>query len=461
MANKDVFLKYACTFEKVKEAIKVHRQREGTLPGHEGECLVGFGVHRKSTFKELYDAKDRERKSYVEFIRKKKLTQTGSKMDALKKYILQRDQKKIRAAEKRSSSASSASQPVPSHLASPPPTQSSHSQPATVNEPTDADLLASAMEVETQAAPPSTPIRSPRLEQRATPRLSAASEVVLPEPWKRSLPKEQHEWISRALFRNQGGRAVLTDNLQMWWYPPQPRLLYHQPPSSPDVFFTWPLCLWMPYKMWSYKLICISPHCRRSGQRLTACGLYKTLRRVLNLHGWYFLAMEYLECQRCHKKLSAWSYDILDQLDPAHRRMFPAILTYRWPKKLAGTAAWVNNVGNEHGQVLMSVLTSHEGQGLLPMTTGLVRRDCCSSAGTSRAAVMFSEWSDLMVRLDVWHFMRRFAAGHPHYGLFMAKLSVWIFVWDDVSLLREGKMRELEQQHGIKGLTEEQLHTWG
>ncbi|XP_055024627.2 uncharacterized protein [Misgurnus anguillicaudatus] len=329
MANKDVFLKYACTFEKVKQALKVRRQREGTLPGHEGDCLVGFGVHRKSTFKELYDAKDRERKSYVEFIRKKKLTQTGSKMDALKKYILQRDQKKIRAAEKRSSSASSASQPVPSHLASPPPTQSSHSQPATVNEPTDADLLASAMEVETQAAPPSTPIRSPRLEQRATPRLSAASEVVLPEPWKRSLPKEQHEWISRALFRNQGGRAVLTDNLQMWWYPPQPRLLYHQPPSSPDVFFTWPLCLLMPYKMWSYKLICISPHCRRSGQRLTACGLYKTLRRVLNLHGWYFLAMEYLECQRCHKKLSAWSYDILDQLDPAHHRMFPAILTYR------------------------------------------------------------------------------------------------------------------------------------
>ncbi len=133
---------------------------------------------------------------------------------------------------------------------------------------------------------------------------------------KRSLPKEQHEWIGHSLFSHQGGKAVLTDNLQMWWYPPQPCLQYHQPPALPDVFFTWPLCLWMPYRMWSYKLICSSPNSRRSGQRLTACGLYKTARRVLNLHGCYFLATEYLECQRCHKKL-----------DLAHHRMFPAILT--------------------------------------------------------------------------------------------------------------------------------------
>lgn len=62
MANKDAFLQYACTFEMVAEAIKVRRQREGTLPGCEGDCLVGFGVHKKSTYKELYDAKDRERK---------------------------------------------------------------------------------------------------------------------------------------------------------------------------------------------------------------------------------------------------------------------------------------------------------------------------------------------------------------------------------------------------------------
>ncbi len=120
----------------------------------------------------------------------------------------------------------------------------------------------------------------------------------------------------------------------------------------------------------------------------------------------------------------------------------------------------------------MSVLTSHEGQGLLPMTTSLVDRykaagvapptllyvdrDCCSAVGSSRAAAMFSSWDDLVVRLDVWHFLRRFTAGlhtdsHPLYGLFMAKLSACIFVWDegDVALLREAKRRELEQRQGI------------
>ncbi len=135
-------------------------------------------------------------------------------------------------------------------------------------------------------------------------------------PGSSSLPKEQHEWIGHSLFRHQGGNAVLTDNLQMWWYPPQPCLQYHQSPESPDCSSPGRCVCGMPYWMWSYKLICSSPNSRWSGQRLTACWLYKTVRRVLNLHGWYFLATEYLECQRCHKKL-----------DLAHHRMFPAILT--------------------------------------------------------------------------------------------------------------------------------------
>jgi len=62
MAKKDAFLQYACTFEMVAEAIKVRRQIKGTLPGCEGDCPEGFGVHKKSTYKELYEAKDRERK---------------------------------------------------------------------------------------------------------------------------------------------------------------------------------------------------------------------------------------------------------------------------------------------------------------------------------------------------------------------------------------------------------------
>jgi len=52
-------------------------------------------------------------------------------------------------------------------------------------------------------------------------------------------------------------------------------------------------------------------------------------------------------------------------------------------KKLAAhataTAAWVTNVGNKYRHVLMSILTDSEGNGLLPMTPGLVR--CYREAG--------------------------------------------------------------------------------
>ncbi|XP_048848221.1 uncharacterized protein LOC125718410 isoform X2 [Brienomyrus brachyistius] len=422
---------------------------------------------------------------------------------------------------------------------------------------------------------------------------AASEDVPLPEAWKAQLPKEQHEWLSRALFRrNKDGRPVLIDSLQLWWHPPAPRPVFHQPPASPAPFFTCPFFLWMPYRIWSFRLLCGQPNCHRAGQRLTSCGLYKTVRRVLDIDGWYFMATEYLECRLCKKKVAGWSRDVLEQLDPAHRAEFPAILTYRlscdlkvvwlmrqrslgnsvsvlynklreqhsetwmartlqylavcdrfqvpgadvrqvapppamvpvpspqWlltvhaedvrarigemkarvtsifgsvlkmdstkkvTKKLAGVAArtmaWSTNVGNEYGQVLMSVLTAHEGDGLLPMATGLMRRyreagipppkllyvnrDCCSSVGKSKAAAMFCEWEELVVRLDVWHLMRRFAVGvttdsHQLYGLFMAKLSSCIFEWDsaDVARLMQAVQAELEGKQGIVGLSEDQL----
>ncbi|CAC5390846.1 unnamed protein product [Mytilus coruscus] len=47
----------------------------------------------------------------------------------------------------------------------------------------------------------------------------------------------------------------------------------------------------------------------------------------------------------------------------------------------AGTAAWLTNVGNKHGQILMSVVTAGEGAGLDAMLSGLENR--YSDAGTS------------------------------------------------------------------------------
>ncbi len=152
-------------------------------------------------------------------------------------------------------------------------------------------------------------------------------QLLLPEGWKQTLPKEQHLWVSKALFiRDKSGRLALTKNLRLWWFPPGPRPLYMQPPSSPDGFFHAKLFLWVPYRMWAYKLLCTQPTCRRLGIQLTACGMYKTVRRVLDVSGWYFMGTEYLECRSCKKKLAAWSHDILNQLDPVHREK---VLTYR------------------------------------------------------------------------------------------------------------------------------------
>ncbi|KAL1274695.1 hypothetical protein QQF64_027509 [Cirrhinus molitorella] len=401
----------------------------------------------------------------------------------------------------------------------------------------------------------------------------------LPGHWKDHLPPFQHEWIRNTLFKAnpRTGKPELVSQLKLWWYPPQPPLIHTQPPASPDLFFCRPFFLWMPLKMWLFPLVCVRPDCGK--HRLTAAGLYRTVRKVLDIDGWYDLATEYLECKCCKKKYPAWSEDILGQLDMGHRSQFPALLTYRYScdnrvlrmmrertlgnsvtqlykklmeqhseawtqrvlqyltacepftrsslvqppvfaeppllpalpkpkwllavyardvlgrlhevkakitsvlgcvlkmdstkkvtKKLAGaasgTAAWCTNVGNEHGQVLVSVLTAAEGHGLDAMAAGLMKRyrdageaapkvmyvdrDCCNQHGQSRVKVMFSEWDELEVRLDIWHFMRRFAAGvtteaHPLYGIFMARLSACIFLWDpeDVAALRRAKEGEL------------------
>ncbi len=65
--------------------------------------------------------------------------------------------------------------------------------------------------------------------------------------------------------------------------------------------------------MWLFPLACVCPDCGK--HRLTAAGLYSTVRKVLDINGWYDLATEYLECKRCKKKYPAWSEDILGQLD--------------------------------------------------------------------------------------------------------------------------------------------------
>lgn len=171
---------------------------------------------------------------------------------------------------------------------------------------------------------------SPSVETAKTPDLSHHQPPAeLPSHWKDHLPPFQHEWIRNTLFKAnpRTGKPELVSQLKLWWYPPQPPLINTQPPASPDLFFCRPLFLWMPLKMWLFPLVCGRPNCGK--HRLTAAGLYRTVRKVLDIDGWYDLATEYLECKRCKKKYPAWSEDILGQLDMGHRSQFPALLTYR------------------------------------------------------------------------------------------------------------------------------------
>ncbi|RVE63408.1 hypothetical protein OJAV_G00135740 [Oryzias javanicus] len=144
-----------------------------------------------------------------------------------------------------------------------------------------------------------------------------------------------------------------------------------------------------------------------------------------------------------------------------------------------GTAQRLTSVGNEQGQVLISVLSAGEGPALDLMATGLTRRfqaagvkppdvlyvdgDCCKEAGPTELKAKFKQWPNLIVRLDFWHFMLRLADGvttaaHQLFPEFMVRLSACIFEWDagDIMELRKAKRAQLQQQ-GRPEMTERDL----
>ncbi|KAM9341602.1 uncharacterized protein ABDE67_015265 [Symphorus nematophorus] len=558
--NKDALASYAGLFQDFTAVVRRTRMREGSasVRGMD-QTLVGFGAHSSRSYQSLYDCTTTESRTYLQWLRRQKVA-PGSRMHTLQVYVLGRD------AEPGPPTAGRA-QPGPSTAGPPQP------GPSTAGPPQPGPSTAGSP----QPGPPTAgrALPGPSTAGPPGPLEAAASSgaKLLPKGWRQTLPEEQQDWVGRALFtRGAGGQPVLTGELRLWWFPPGDRPLYTQPPTSFHAFYQCRFFLWAPYRMWAYRLAC--PTC---GHRLTGAGLYKTIRRVLDMNVLYFMGTEYLECCSCHRKYAAWAQDILGQLDLAHQESFPAVLTYKlscdkvvigqmkertlgnsatrlrtalveqhtrewmsrsmrylsvlrklrvpgaapardatvplmhpvptvaWllsvyvrdtftrldetkarvtsifgtilkmdstkkmTKKLAGgaagTAAWVTNVGNEYGQVLMSVLTDSEGDGLLPMVAGLVRRyrdagkapsqvlyvdrDCCAAVGQCKISAMFGEWDQLVVRLDVWHLMRRFARGvttdsHQLYSLFMARLSFAMFEWDagDVARLRGAKQSE-------------------
>ncbi|XP_031172176.2 uncharacterized protein LOC116061928 isoform X3 [Sander lucioperca] len=378
-----------------------------------------------------------------------------------------------------------------------------------VNDPTDERASSSAniavSAPESQTVPASAPVLSPvavcATVSTADSRTETPEAVTsLPRLWSEGLPPEDHKWILKTVMKvGPKGKLQLQDHLKLWFFPPQPSPLYHQAPA-PDRFFAHPLLVWMPYKLWKVKVVCPNPVCGQ--HQLTGGGLHKRARQVLDVDRIYNMVTETLTCTKCRSTHVSWSQTVLKQLDLAHRSEFRVILTQnqdiltrvddikaritstygtilkmdstkKITKKLAGTAKgtalWLTSVGNEYGQILISVLTAQEGAGLDMMTAGLVKRyqqagvdppvalyvdcGCCTEVGETKLQARFSGWPDLTIRLDIWHFMRRLALGcttdaHQLYPIFMSRISACIFEWDaaDLALLREAKKQQLLSQ---------------
>ena len=144
----------------------------------------------------------------------------------------------------------------------------------------------------------------------------SCTDYPLPEGWKKSLPKEDHIWVSKALFKQSSSKDKAELDMskvnKFWWCPPQPMLRVHQRPTV-NTYFTWRRLLWMPRKLWQVRLHCPLDDCVK--HPLTSTGLYPHVRQVLDLDGYYSLVTEYLKCGNCKRKVISWRQGFLDRLD--------------------------------------------------------------------------------------------------------------------------------------------------
>ncbi|KAK3522710.1 hypothetical protein QTP86_030424, partial [Hemibagrus guttatus] len=142
----------------------------------------------------------------------------------------------------------------------------------------------------------------------------------LPLKLKKTLPLQDQRWIASTLFHGGG----LRPDLQLWYEPPGPSLIYHQA-STLGRFFTTRLFVWMPYHHWKVRPFC--PVCEK---RLSGAGLHKRARRVLDIDRYYLMVTETLRCTVCHVNYLSTSQTVLNQLDLPHQRLFCPILTYKY-----------------------------------------------------------------------------------------------------------------------------------
>jgi len=115
----------------------------------------------------------------------------------------------------------------------------------------------------------------------------------------------------------------LRTDLKLWSEPPGPALIYHQTPT-PDRFFTHPLMVWIPSRLWKVTVFC--PDC---GKQLTGSGVHKRSRKVLDIDRYHLMVSETLKCTVCSTQHLWTSQTVRNQLDLPHQQLFRLILTQR------------------------------------------------------------------------------------------------------------------------------------
>ncbi|CAB1425561.1 unnamed protein product [Pleuronectes platessa] len=257
--------------------------------------------------------------------------------------------------------------------------------------------------------PPSFPATSPDVVNLRPPVVNWVS--FLPKQFLRVINPADQEWIAQCLYKATG--CLRQEASKNWFLPPDPPKLTNVRPD-PMAYFRQRMFLWAPMRMWSIPIKCV-----QCNSKMHHSGIYPKAREVIDLDS------------------------------------------------------------SECGQLLNCVLTTVEGAGLDELCRGIVKRykkagepepeviyvdrDCCSGRGTSPVLSWLRPWKTT-VRLDIFHFMRRFTRGlttehHPIYGTFCSKLSNCIFEWDqdDICRLKEAKKSKLQKQHAGHAPTEAQV----
>ncbi|KAK2874526.1 hypothetical protein Q8A67_021679 [Cirrhinus molitorella] len=313
----------------------------------------------------------------------------------------------------------------------------------------------------------------------------ASQRVCLPAGWLHTLPEVDQRWMSKALFRwtAQGHPELVFSRVdRLWWYPPQVPLKTSYSPSLEN-YFGHPLLLWMPRKLWQVKLTCLHPDCQKV--LLTSAGLHQKLGKWLlwvpctlwHLSTWpaqnvrgkssagvmtlspnLTLATGCSSLASSHQNLhmhrwlmQVYAQDVLQRLDEIKATItsqYGRILKMDSTKKVARKLAGHTSEGFGLGLMIEGLISRYRVAGVAPPEVLYVDRDCCGNTLLRR---MFKEWDQMTIRLDIWHFMRRFTVGcttdsHQLYATFMSRLSHCIFMWDQVDLtaLKKAKQAELE-----------------